>query len=117
MYIAEITFNLDLQTMFLLMIAAMNMVTLIISRRTEKNTNSMKDALVDATAKASHAEGMTDQRKETADVRAAVAGQAAAAAQAVAQKVEVANPQPVKVEVVAAEPVPVVVKDLKDTKK
>lgn len=104
------SFNIDLQTVVLLIIAILNMVTLYISRKTEQNTNSMKDALVAATAKASHAEGMTDQRKETADVKAQVAGQAAAAAAAVAQKVEVTNPEPVKVEVVAAEPVPVVVK-------
>jgi len=31
-----------------------------LTRRTEKNTNSMKDALVASTAKASHAEGLAE---------------------------------------------------------
>jgi hypothetical protein len=48
------------QVVLLAYIAAM-------TRRTEKNTNSMKDALVKSTAEASHAAGMADQRKATED--------------------------------------------------
>lgn len=36
------------------------------AEKTEKNTNSMKDALVAATAAASHAEGMRDERAAVA---------------------------------------------------
>jgi uncharacterized protein YpmB len=49
--------NLDVNTIVLLIVAVMNAITLYFTRRTEKNTNSMKDALVASTAKASLAEG------------------------------------------------------------
>lgn len=56
--------NFNVNTFMLLLIAAINLVTLIVGRMTqsrittlEKNTNSIKDALVAATARASLAEG------------------------------------------------------------
>jgi hypothetical protein len=47
-------------TFMLLIVAALNAYTAYLSLRTEKNTNSMKDALVASTAKASHAEGLAE---------------------------------------------------------
>lgn len=44
----------------------MQAFVLFYSRRTEKNTNSMKDALVASTAKASHAEGVVEGKAERA---------------------------------------------------
>lgn len=62
--------NLDLNNMAILAIALTNAFTAImvwrthqISKKTELNTNSMKDALVAATKVASHAEGMEEGRK------------------------------------------------------
>jgi len=56
--------NLDFNLVVILLIAAINAYTAYITRKTNKNveiveraTNSMKDALVAATAKASLAEG------------------------------------------------------------
>lgn len=54
-------------SLILLLVAVMNAVTLYYTRKTEKNTNSMKDALVAQTALASHAAG----RKEGVKVGAA----------------------------------------------
>lgn len=58
----------------MLAIAALNAFTAYISWEAKKDihkvevaTNSMKDALVRATAKASHAEGMSDQRIATSE--------------------------------------------------
>jgi hypothetical protein len=66
-------FGIDLNTIVLLVVAGMNLYTVITARQTNKNmalvekaTNSMKDALVAATARASHAEGMKDARHEDA---------------------------------------------------
>lgn len=57
-------------TMVLLVVAVMNAATLYYSHRTEKNTNSMKDALVKSTAEASHLAGREEARLE-GDVKAA----------------------------------------------
>lgn len=70
--------NIDINTMALLGIAAFNALTAFLAWRThkstvsqsntiallEKNTNSIKDALVASTAKASRAEGVTAGRLE-----------------------------------------------------
>jgi hypothetical protein len=72
--------NLDLNTVVLLIVAAMNLYSVIIAKRTntnvalvEKATNSMKDALVAATATASHAEGREEGRTEAAATAATLA--------------------------------------------
>ena len=52
--------HLDYNLVLLLIVAVMNAYTAWMSRKTEKNTNSMKDALVASTAKASHAEGLAE---------------------------------------------------------
>ena len=57
----EITIN----TILLLGVAALNAYTAYISHRTEKNTNSMKDALVATTQKLAHAQGLREGRDET----------------------------------------------------
>ena len=64
---------IDGQTLLLLTIAVTNLVTgvlVLIAKRDinkiEVATNSMKDALVVSTAKASKAEGKAEQRAETA---------------------------------------------------
>ncbi len=44
--------------------AAMSWQTMKMATRTEQNTNSMKDALVAATASASHAAGREEMRAE-----------------------------------------------------
>jgi hypothetical protein len=56
----------------LIIVVAINALTAFLAWQTwkqaamtERNTNSMKDALVAATAKASHAEGMEAQRDKT----------------------------------------------------
>jgi hypothetical protein len=54
--------NLDLNTITLLIVAILNGTTLYYTHRTEKNTNSMKDALVESTRKESLAKGAEDQR-------------------------------------------------------
>lgn len=90
--------TLDLQTIVLLIVAAMNMITMYYTRKTEKNTNSMKDALVEATAKVSHAEGREEGR-ELEEKRA----DNVAASSKPALPVEVVNPTPVPVEVVVKE--------------
>ena len=64
----------------MLLVALINAPTWIIAgftmwyaRRTEKNTNSMKDALVKASSEAAHAAGREEMRDETdAKVTAAV---------------------------------------------
>ena len=50
-------FNFSLDTLIWLLIAVMQLYNTYLVHRTEKNTNSMKDALVASTAKASLAEG------------------------------------------------------------
>jgi hypothetical protein len=54
----------NFNTIVILLVAASNVYIAYISHRTEKNTNSMKDALVASTAKASRAEGMAAGKKE-----------------------------------------------------
>lgn len=49
--------SISLDTMVLFLVALMNALTLYYTHKTEKNTNSMKDELIAATAKASKAEG------------------------------------------------------------
>lgn len=64
--------GVHIETLALLTIAALNAYTAWLAYRTKQDmhkveiaTNSMKDALVASTAKASHAEGMADQRAAT----------------------------------------------------
>lgn len=57
-------FDIKPDTVVLLIVAAMNALTLYYTRRTEKNTNSMKDALVASEKTASHAEGKEEGRAE-----------------------------------------------------
>lgn len=64
--------NISVETASLLIIALLNAFTAWMSYKTKQDmrkvevaTNSMKDALVASTAKASHAEGMADQRAAT----------------------------------------------------
>lgn len=64
----------DLNNAVLLLVALMNGFTLYYSRRTEKNTNSMKDALVASTAKEQFAAGET-QGRLTGEAKAAVLAQ------------------------------------------
>ena len=54
----------DFNTIGLIFVALCNLYVAYISRKTEKNTNSMKDALVASTAKASKAEGRQEERDE-----------------------------------------------------
>lgn len=69
-------FHLDLNTIVLLVVALINAYVAIVTHRTgeqmnvlEKNTNSIKDALVASTAKASqaegHAQGLAEGRGES----------------------------------------------------
>ena len=51
------SFNVDVNTVIWLVIAILQLYNTYLVRRTEKNTNSMKDALVASTDKASRAEG------------------------------------------------------------
>lgn len=75
-------FSVDANTVALAFIAVLNVITAILAYKThrqakltEKNTNSMKDALVAATKKASFAEGREDMRSETkADEKAEAKG-------------------------------------------
>lgn len=77
-------------------------ITLYYAHRTEKNTNSMKDALVAKTAAASHAEGREEGRQEGVAVTAAAATMAADALAAAKAPAEVtivqdeSHPVPVK---------------------
>jgi hypothetical protein len=48
----------DWNTAALVFVALLNLYTAYIARKTEKNTNSMKDALVDSTAKENFAAGL-----------------------------------------------------------
>lgn len=50
-------------TLGLVAIALINLYTAYISRKTEKNTNSMKDALVASTAKENYAAGVAHGEK------------------------------------------------------
>ena len=50
----------DWNTLGLVLVALINFYGAYMARKTEKNTNSMKDALVAATAKASRAEGVVE---------------------------------------------------------
>lgn len=58
------TGTIDLNTIVLLLIGALTLINTVYSRQTEKNTNSMKDALVLATATSSHAAGREEARAE-----------------------------------------------------
>lgn len=62
---------MDINTGVLLLVAVMNAATLYFTRQTEKNTNSMKDALVKSTSIAAHAAGRDEMRAE-AEAEAAV---------------------------------------------
>lgn len=57
-------------TWLLVLVAVMNAITMYYTRRTEKNTNSMKDALVQSTADASFSKGEKSGRLE-GEVKAA----------------------------------------------
>lgn len=60
-------------TLGLIVVGLMNLATLYYTRRTEKNTNSMKDALVARTAESSHAAGRDEMRVESEATAALVA--------------------------------------------
>jgi hypothetical protein len=68
-------FNINLDTIILLIVAIMNGSTLYFTRRVEKNTNSMKDALVAAKAKEAYGAGHDDARVEGEAKARAVAAQ------------------------------------------
>lgn len=55
---------IDINTAILLAVAILTIINTVISRNTEKNTNSMKDALVKRTAEASEAKGRIEMRQE-----------------------------------------------------
>jgi hypothetical protein len=72
--------TLDINTIVLMIVAAMNLYGVIIAKRTntnmaivEKATNSMKDALVAATANASHAAGKEEGLAQGAATAATLA--------------------------------------------
>jgi hypothetical protein len=83
-------FNLDLNTVALLVIAGLNVLTAIvtwrtnltaketrqIAQQTEHNTNSLSEQLVAATGKAAYAAGREEMRGEAEDKAAAVAQEA-----------------------------------------
>lgn len=104
------SFNIDGQTLGLISIAFMNMVTMILglvtayySRRTEQNTNSMKDALVASTAKVSHAEGVIEGREieeKSAERRDEKTAAVAALGPAASIPVTIVDPKPLPVEIV-----------------
>jgi hypothetical protein len=56
--------NIDANTWVLLIVALLTAINTYYSRRTEKNTNSMKDALVEAASKEGHAKGLKQGRDE-----------------------------------------------------
>jgi len=63
--------EVNLNTIMILLVALINLYAAIITKKTytsidtlEKNTNSIKDALVASTAMASHAEGMVAGKLE-----------------------------------------------------
>lgn len=96
---------------FVFMNSVTGFVTLFYARRTEINTNSMKDALVARTAEASEAKGRDDQRVVSeAKAAAIVAGRAQVQAEATPVQGAVATPIPV--EVVQPEHAPVPVRDI-----
>lgn len=64
---------MDVNTGVLLLVAVLNIATLYFTRQTEKNTNSMKDALVASTGVAAHAAGRDEMRAESEATAAAVA--------------------------------------------
>lgn len=70
------TVPLELNSLILLLVAVMNGVTLYYSRRTEKNTNSMKDELVRATGEKAHAAGKEEARAE-GEAKAAILAEGA----------------------------------------
>lgn len=57
---STINWSLDLNTVVLLLVALMTSFNLYYTRKTEKNTNSMKDALVARTGEAAHAQGRAE---------------------------------------------------------
>lgn len=62
--------GIDQNTLALIVLAILQGVNLWYTRRTEKNTNSMKDALVARTAESSHAAGRDEMRVES-EIKAA----------------------------------------------
>lgn len=77
--------NLDFNAVILLTVAIMNGLTLFYTRRTEKNTNSMKDALVLSTYKEAHSDGMNEQRAKS-ELKAASLAQGVLQGQTIAQE-------------------------------
>lgn len=68
--------SLDINTLALLVLGAMTLLNTYYIRKTEKNTNSMKDALVKATGEASHAAGVEVGRTEGIQTAATLAAAA-----------------------------------------
>jgi hypothetical protein len=56
--------EVDVNTVLLLLVAIATAINTYFSRKTELNTNSMKDALVKATGEASQAKGRDEMREE-----------------------------------------------------
>ena len=56
--------GMEPNTIGLIIIGLLTLVNTYYTRRTEKNTNSMKDALVKSTADSSHAAGREEGRAE-----------------------------------------------------
>lgn len=68
-----LTGTLDINTFVLALVGILTAFNTYYSRKTEKNTNSMKDALVASTRTTAHAEGREEQRLEGLSVAAAKA--------------------------------------------
>lgn len=56
--------TVDPNIVMYVMLAMINLLTLYYTRRTEKNTNSMKDALVASSRNEAHAAGLEQGRQE-----------------------------------------------------
>ena len=65
--------RLDPNILGWIIIGALTLINTYYSRKTEKNTNSMKDALVKATSDASYRAGHRDATAEAADTAATLA--------------------------------------------
>ena len=65
-------YTIDWNTVVLVLVAVMNAATLYYSRHTEKNTNSMKDALIISTRAVAHQAGREEMRTEAATTAAAI---------------------------------------------
>lgn len=65
--------QLDINTLVLLLIGVLALINTYYSRKTEKNTNSMREQLVQRTGEASHAAGKLEGKAEAAITAATLA--------------------------------------------